>query len=75
MSSESVKITFPPVTCPTCRKVEVPRSDTNYPFCSERCRTSDLSAWASGAYAIPAVDDVDDQIGAVDAEMGFDEEV
>jgi len=24
------------------------------PFCSERCRSIDLGAWASEAYAIPA---------------------
>jgi endogenous inhibitor of DNA gyrase (YacG/DUF329 family) len=37
--------------CPTCRKL-VLRSDAEFPFCSERCRTIDLGKWASGAYVI-----------------------
>jgi uncharacterized protein len=37
--------------CPTCRKI-VLRSDTEFPFCSERCRTIDLGKWASGGYVI-----------------------
>jgi uncharacterized protein len=39
--------------CPICRK-EVESGDSNFPFCSERCRTIDLGKWASGAYAIPS---------------------
>ena len=30
------------------------------PFCSERCKMSDLGAWASGDYAIPC-DEVPDE--------------
>jgi endogenous inhibitor of DNA gyrase (YacG/DUF329 family) len=37
--------------CPTCRKI-VLRSDPDFPFCSERCRTIDLGKWASGGYVI-----------------------
>jgi len=37
--------------CPTCRKI-VLRSETNFPFCSERCRLIDLGKWASGGYVI-----------------------
>jgi endogenous inhibitor of DNA gyrase (YacG/DUF329 family) len=37
--------------CPTCRKL-VLRDDTEFPFCSERCRLIDLGKWASGAYVI-----------------------
>jgi endogenous inhibitor of DNA gyrase (YacG/DUF329 family) len=40
------------VPCPTC-KIPVPRSEENFPFCSERCKTIDLGNWASDAYAIP----------------------
>jgi len=39
------------VSCPIC-KVPVPRSEDNFPFCSERCKTADLGNWASDAYAI-----------------------
>ena len=39
--------------CPQCRK-ETPWQDNAYrPFCSERCRTLDLGAWASDTYHIP----------------------
>ena len=37
--------------CPTCKKV-VSTDDPNIPFCSDRCRISDLGKWASGDYKI-----------------------
>lgn len=37
--------------CPTCRKI-VLRDDPDFPFCSERCRLTDLGKWASGGYVI-----------------------
>jgi endogenous inhibitor of DNA gyrase (YacG/DUF329 family) len=37
--------------CPICKK-DVPRTEVEFPFCSERCRTIDLGRWASGAYVI-----------------------
>jgi uncharacterized protein len=37
--------------CPICKK-EVLRTEEEFPFCSERCRTIDLGRWASGAYVI-----------------------
>jgi endogenous inhibitor of DNA gyrase (YacG/DUF329 family) len=39
--------------CPTCRKI-VLANDSEYPFCSERCRLIDLGKWASGGYVISA---------------------
>ncbi|MCW5627007.1 MAG: DNA gyrase inhibitor YacG [Burkholderiales bacterium] len=47
------------VACPRCG-VSAPWSTTNpwRPFCSERCKTIDLGAWASEAYRIP-VDEPD----------------
>ena len=43
------------VTCPTCgQPAEYAPSNRWRPFCSERCRSIDLGAWASEAYAIPA---------------------
>lgn len=39
------------VRCPICKKA-VKRSDPDFPFCSERCRTIDLGKWASGEYVI-----------------------
>lgn len=48
--------------CPICGKLEV----TAYrPFCSARCKQIDLHRWFSGAYAIPVVDEPDeDDAGA-----------
>ncbi len=41
--------------CPTCRR-EVALSGAarpaTFPFCSPRCRTSDLAAWADGSHVI-----------------------
>jgi endogenous inhibitor of DNA gyrase (YacG/DUF329 family) len=39
------------VRCPICKK-SVRRTDPDFPFCSERCRTIDLGKWASGDYVI-----------------------
>jgi len=43
------------VACPRCG-AQAPYSPDNAwrPFCSERCRTIDLGAWASEAYRVPA---------------------
>ncbi|HSE47793.1 MAG TPA: DNA gyrase inhibitor YacG [Terriglobales bacterium] len=37
--------------CPICRTI-VLRSDAEFPFCSERCRLTDLGKWASGGYVV-----------------------
>lgn len=37
--------------CPICRQT-VPRTNAEFPFCSERCRLIDLGKWASGAYVV-----------------------
>ena len=39
------------MTCPICKK-KVKRSDPEFPFCSERCRTIDLGNWAAGKYVV-----------------------
>jgi len=39
--------------CPICKK-GVKSTDSNFPFCSDRCRTIDLGKWASGGYVISA---------------------
>lgn len=39
--------------CPTCKKL-VLRTDSEFPFCSGRCRLIDLGKWASGGYVISA---------------------
>lgn len=41
------------LTCPTCQKSVVWNEASLYrPFCSARCRTLDLGAWASDSYGI-----------------------
>lgn len=48
--------------CPICSKLAV----TAYrPFCSARCKQVDLHRWLKGSYAIPVVDEPDeDDAGA-----------
>jgi uncharacterized protein len=41
----------PKLHCPICQKA-VKNTDSEFPFCSERCRTIDLGKWASGGYVI-----------------------
>ncbi|WP_416797944.1 DNA gyrase inhibitor YacG [Ciceribacter azotifigens] len=40
--------------CPECGR---PSTRESYPFCSERCRSLDLSRWLKGSYAIPVAED------------------
>ena len=45
----------PIVKCPTCgKRVEWNEASKYRPFCSERCKTIDLGAWASDRYVVPA---------------------
>ena len=38
--------------CPICRKPTDSESDKDFPFCSERCRLTDLGNWASEKYKV-----------------------
>ena len=43
------------VACPACaREAAFDASNPWRPFCSERCRITDLGAWATERYRIPA---------------------
>jgi uncharacterized protein len=43
------------VACPVCSKrVEWSPESKFRPFCSERCKTRDLGAWANNEYRIPS---------------------
>lgn len=42
----------PKFRCPVCRK-PVERDNTDFPFCSDRCKRIDLGRWATGDYRIP----------------------
>jgi uncharacterized protein len=43
--------------CPLCDK---PADAAFKPFCSKRCADIDLNRWLSGVYAVPVVDDEDE---------------
>jgi endogenous inhibitor of DNA gyrase (YacG/DUF329 family) len=48
--------------CPICKK-NVKSADSDFPFCSDRCRIIDLGKWASGGYVIASpVTDADELI-------------
>lgn len=49
------------VPCPTCGRQALfaPRNPWR-PFCSERCRSADLGAWANEAFRVPAAPAGDD---------------
>ena len=40
--------------CPICKKPVEWEGNEFRPFCSERCQTIDLGAWASEEYAVPS---------------------
>jgi len=49
------------VACPSCSKPALfAPANPSRPFCSERCRLTDLGAWASEAYRIPTKPAEDD---------------
>ena len=49
--------------CPICKKA-VESTAADFPFCSDRCRLTDLGKWASGAYVISSpTADADESIG------------
>ncbi|NCF77536.1 MAG: DNA gyrase inhibitor YacG [Proteobacteria bacterium] len=42
------------VICPTCNQgVKWTATNTNRPFCSERCKLIDLGSWAAEDHRIP----------------------
>lgn len=41
------------MTCPHCRKETAWEGNPYRPFCSERCKTIDLAAWADEKYRVP----------------------
>ena len=47
--------------CPICKKTTDSATDTDFPFCSERCRLTDLGAWATEKYVVsdPIFDEED----------------
>ena len=61
------------VLCPTCGKgVEWNDAYPHRPFCSERCRTVDLGAWATERYRVPVAEERDEPDPADPLESGRD---
>ncbi len=54
--------------CPICGQ---PAVEEHRPFCSRRCANIDLNRWLSGSYAIPVVEDEDEDGGPPDAGEPF----
>jgi hypothetical protein len=56
MTNASTKVTplRPRRPCPECGRQS---AREHYPFCSARCKDVDLGRWLTGAYAIPATED------------------
>jgi uncharacterized protein len=46
--------------CAICGKLQVERFR---PFCSRRCADIDLHRWLAGVYAVPAVEEDDNELG------------
>ncbi|MBE9535814.1 MAG: DNA gyrase inhibitor YacG [Proteobacteria bacterium] len=41
------------IKCPSCGEKTTLENNQFRPFCSERCKSIDLGAWADGSYAVP----------------------
>jgi endogenous inhibitor of DNA gyrase (YacG/DUF329 family) len=55
------------LACPACGKATAYTPSNRWrPFCSERCKLTDLGAWASESYRIPAKPAEDEPGGAVE---------
>lgn len=49
------------IACPNCRKsVTYDASNPWRPFCSERCKTMDIAAWADESFRIPGPPSIDE---------------
>lgn len=58
------------IKCPQCGKLTVYSSENAFrPFCSERCKTNDLGAWADESYRIPVTPSSSDSLS-----VGLDDE-
>ncbi|MBF0506053.1 MAG: DNA gyrase inhibitor YacG [Nitrospirae bacterium] len=52
------------VRCPVCKKKTTWEENPYKPFCSERCKLTDLGRWATEEYRVPGerTDDSTDKI-------------
>ena len=49
------------VKCPICKKQTDWEGNPFRPFCSEKCKTVDLAAWASDEYRVKGEKKVDEE--------------
>ncbi|MEN0057724.1 MAG: DNA gyrase inhibitor YacG [Bdellovibrio sp.] len=53
------------IKCPQCGLLTLYTPENpSRPFCSERCRTLDLGAWASESYRIPVANSSSDSLSS-----------
>jgi len=60
------------VTCPVCKRKTPWKNNSFRPFCSDRCRLTDLGKWAAEEYRIPG--EKKDGFGESTKEINPDEE-
>jgi len=63
--------------CPICKKPTDSENDKDFPFCSERCRATDLGNWASEKYKVsqPAIDETESDSPQAPPPHGEDDEL
>ncbi len=49
------------IVCPICKTKTTWEGNVYRPFCSERCKLTDLGLWSEGAYSVP-VEEADEGI-------------
>lgn len=57
------------MNCPICKKPvksEEAERPATFPFCSERCRLTDLGRWLDGKYFIPVSEPDSSESSAID---------
>jgi uncharacterized protein len=47
-----MQVKFMKYLCPICRRPTDSEADSDFPFCSERCRLVDLGNWATERYVV-----------------------
>lgn len=57
------------VKCPQCKSLSLYSLENPFrPFCSERCRTLDIGAWADEAYRVPVTGSSSSSLTVADSE-------
>ncbi len=58
------------VKCPACEEDTTMEGNQFRPFCSERCKLTDLGAWAEEKYSIPCEEVSDESEYSADRDEG-----